>query len=62
MVLVLKGGGDGIMGKYQYLFKGIVVVVIAAYIISPVDLVPGPVDDILLALITVAVDKKIGGK
>lgn len=50
------------MGKYQYLFKGIVVVVIAAYIISPVDLVPGPVDDILLALITVAVDKKIGGK
>lgn len=50
------------MNKYQYLFKGIVAVVIAAYIISPVDAVPGPVDDILLALIKVAVDKKFGGK
>lgn len=50
------------MNKYQYLFKGLVVVAIAAYIISPVDAVPGPIDDILLALIKVAVDRKFGGK
>ena len=34
------------------LFKGLLVVLLAAYVVSPVDLVPGPVDDIILLLCT----------
>ncbi len=34
--------------------KGILMLVVILYIVSPVDAVPGPVDDILLVLFSVA--------
>lgn len=39
--------------------KGILIALLAAYVISPVDLVPGPVDDLLLILFS-AVMNQIG--
>lgn len=33
--------------------KGMLIVLIIAYIVSPVDLCPGPIDDILLILFSV---------
>ncbi len=41
------------------LAKIIVLIAVAAYIISPVDLVPGPVDDIIVLLLTIAANKKL---
>lgn len=38
--------------------KGCLFVLVLLYIISPVDLVPGPIDDILLLLFSVASSKK----
>ena len=39
-------------------FKGILFLGLIIYIVSPVDLVPGPIDDILLLLMTIASNKK----
>lgn len=33
---------------------------IIMYIVSPVDLVPGPIDDIIVALAGLAIEKRIG--
>lgn len=38
--------------------KGSLFVLVLLYIISPVDLVPGPIDDFLLLLFSVASSKK----
>ena len=35
-------------------FKGMLVVIILMYIISPVDLCPGPVDDLIVLLLGIA--------
>lgn len=35
---------------------------LAIYIISPVDLAPGPIDDLLLVLLSVAVNSRKSGK
>ena len=43
------------------LLKGILLVLVALYVISPVDFVPGPVDDLLLILFTLASGKNRGG-
>ena len=39
--------------------KGMLIALLAAYVISPVDLAPGPIDDILLILFS-AVMNQIG--
>lgn len=40
------------------IMKALVVVVILAYIVSPVDLVPGPIDDIIVALLGLGAARK----
>ncbi len=37
--------------------KVILVVVVLLYIISPVDFMPGPIDDVIVALLAVATQK-----
>lgn len=39
--------------------KIIVLIAVIAYIVSPVDLVPGPIDDIIVLLLTVAANKRL---
>lgn len=39
-------------------FKGILITVMIIYIVSPIDLCPGPVDDIIVALLGIAATKK----
>ena len=34
----------------SHFFKAVLVVLIVAYVVSPIDLVPGPIDDALLIL------------
>lgn len=41
------------------LMKGIVLLVIIMYIVSPIDAVPGPVDDIIILLLGIASRKRI---
>lgn len=43
---------DGVM-------KGMLIVLVILYVISPVDFVPGPVDDILVVLLGIAAQKRI---
>ncbi len=40
--------------------KGVLVGIMLLYIISPVDAVPGPIDDIVLAIATLAAQKSFG--
>lgn len=41
------------------LMKGIVIMAILVYILSPVDAVPGPVDDIMVLLLGLASRKQL---
>ncbi len=41
------------------LMKGLIVMAVIIYIISPVDLVPGPIDDIIVCLMALASRKRI---
>jgi uncharacterized membrane protein YkvA (DUF1232 family) len=41
------------------LIKGMIIVLVIIYIISPVDAAPGPIDDLLVALLGIAASKKI---
>lgn len=41
------------------LMKGIVLLAIIMYIVSPIDAVPGPVDDIIILLLGIASRKRI---
>ena len=43
---------DGVM-------KGMLIVLVILYVISPVDFVPGPVDDILVVLLGITAQKRI---
>ncbi len=43
----------------QGITKVIVLIAVIAYIISPVDLMPGPIDDIIVLLLTVAANKRL---
>ncbi len=45
------------MGKIG---KIIVILIAVIYIISPVDGMPGPIDDIIVALVGIIMSKKIG--
>ena len=40
--------------------KIIVILIAVIYIISPVDGMPGPIDDIIVALVGIIMSKKIG--
>lgn len=39
--------------------KGMLIVLVILYIVSPVDLCPGPVDDIIVLLVSLAAQKGI---
>ena len=39
--------------------KGILIALVLVYIVSPVDMCPGPVDDIIVLLVTLAKNKGI---
>lgn len=43
----------------QGITKVIVLIAVIVYIVSPVDLVPGPIDDIIVLLLTVAANKRL---
>ena len=40
--------------------KGMIIVLMILYIVSPIDLCPGPIDDIIVMLIGIAAQKRIG--
>ncbi len=39
--------------------KGMLIILVIIYVISPIDFVPGPVDDIIVILLGIASQKKI---
>lgn len=41
------------------LMKGLVIMVVLMYIISPIDVTPGPIDDIIVLLLGLAARKKL---
>lgn len=41
------------------LMKGLVIMAVLIYIVSPIDVAPGPVDDILILLLGLASRKKL---
>lgn len=40
--------------------KGMLIALVILYIVSPIDLCPGPVDDIIVLLVGLAAKKRIG--
>ncbi len=40
------------------LMKGLVIMAILMYIVSPIDLAPGPIDDIIVLLLGLAASRK----
>ena len=40
--------------------KGMLIVLVILYVVSPLDLVPGPIDDIIVILLGIASQKSIG--
>lgn len=42
--------------------KGMLIILVAIYVISPVDFVPGPVDDFIVILLGLASQKKLENK
>ena len=42
--------------------KGMLIVLVIIYVISPIDFVPGPVDDFIVILLGLASQKKIENK
>ena len=41
------------------LTKALILVVVLAYVISPIDAVPGPIDDVIVALLGMAARKHL---
>lgn len=41
--------------------RGVILMAVILYIVSPIDACPGPIDDIIVALLGLAARKKIGG-
>lgn len=39
--------------------KGMLIVLVILYVISPIDLMPGPIDDLLVILLGIAAQKRI---
>lgn len=46
---------DGVM-------KGMLIVLVILYVVSPVDFAPGPIDDILVVLLGIAAQKRIAAE
>lgn len=42
------------------IIKGMLIILVILYVISPLDAVPGPVDDIIVALLGIALQRKTG--
>lgn len=42
--------------------KGILFVVVLIYIVSPIDFLPGPIDDIIVLLMSIAAQKGLPAK
>ena len=42
--------------------KGMLIMLVIIYVISPVDFVPGPVDDIIVVLLGLAAQKRIAAE
>lgn len=42
--------------------KGMLIVLVIIYVISPIDFVPGPIDDFIIILIGLASQKKLENK
>ncbi len=40
--------------------KGMLIVLVIVYIISPIDVAPGPIDDVIVLLLGLASSKRIG--
>ena len=38
--------------------KAVLIIFLVVYIVSPIDLLPGPIDDIIIDLLSVAMTKK----
>lgn len=49
------------MSDNQFLVT-LILVVVVLYIVSPLDLVPGPIDDVILAIVTLLARKHLFGK
>ena len=49
------------MKDSQFLIT-LLLVVVVIYIISPLDLVPGPIDDVILAIVTLLARKRLTSK
>ena len=47
--------------KNNGLLKALLAVLLGLYVVSPVDLAPGPIDDLLLLLFTAAMNMKARG-
>lgn len=43
----------------QNVMRGMLLVLVILYIVSPVDLCPGPIDDILVILLEIAAQKRV---
>lgn len=39
--------------------KGVVFIAVVVYVVSPIDAAPGPVDDLIVALLGLAASKRI---
>lgn len=39
--------------------KGMIIILMIVYIVSPIDVCPGPIDDLLVLIIGIAARKKI---
>lgn len=42
--------------------KGMLIILVVIYVISPIDFVPGPVDDLIVILLGLANQKKLENK
>ena len=49
------------MSDNQFLVT-LILVAVVIYIVSPLDLVPGPIDDVILAIVTLLARKRLFGK
>ena len=49
------------MSDNQFLIT-LILIVVAIYIISPLDLIPGPIDDVILAIVTLLARKRLTSK
>ena len=47
------------MGNNNGMIKGMLIALLVIYVISPLDIAPGPIDDVLLILMGIAGNKRV---